>query len=195
MLDGQEAVQLAAGNNIPTGTVIYFDMENRTFDKFYFPEWVWYYRGWAKAVLEAHYRYGIYAHKDIADIVITAFKMLPPSPTFRSPGVPVQAAPEVWIAEYPFQWIDKDGKNSPAETLTAKGTGIYRDGGLLLENPTALTYQTRPLGAKSWQFAGDWNLKWTTGSGKDEKSHGITKIDFCSSVYRDPGRPQRGDYS
>ena len=180
--DGNEAVRFARTCGILPPTVIYFDMENHPSpNEFFFPEWIDYYRGWARALTTAHYGYGLYGFKELAAVVIERFKQM----SIFS----VQVSPFVWIAQYP----------DPPQAYSATKSGIFK-GSQKTSGPLVQGDLTKFNNlAQSWQHIGgqqqkgpdgkfrevDATLTWQVGN---HWASPIT-VDLNSSIFPDPGRP------
>jgi Domain of unknown function (DUF1906) len=178
-LDGMEASNMAKADRIPSGTVIYFDMESHGAlgQDFWFDEWIDYYKGWLDAVYYNNYRAGLYSY------VVTCRTVIAGLTTRTWAGV--RPPPYIWIAQY----------EHPVATYTATKDGIYlgdqqsnakvTSGKSIEGDPTS-----KFAAATSWQHTGGSatghsTLKWLS----DKHWRTWIPVDFNSSLFPDPGRP------
>ncbi|MBZ5617470.1 MAG: DUF1906 domain-containing protein [Acidobacteriia bacterium] len=157
-LDGKEAADQASASNIPLNTILYFDVEITVPDR----DWLPYYRGWSRAVVDRYYNVGLYTRRDHAAWLVDKLNgdnLLRPFDI---------CMPTIWIAKY-------NRSNPNKAPIPAKD---------FLEDPLPLPDpKTVYSGASIWQHIGNFGLKWTD-SGKTRKFH---PVDYDSSIYKDPG--------
>jgi hypothetical protein len=155
-----EAVQQAGNAGIPAPTILYFDVETTTPDS----EWLAYYRGWSRAVVDKNYSVGIYTRSGHASWLNAQL--------MAQPGFDV-CFPELWIAQYTK--ANPNGKPVPE--------GDFLSDPFPAPNPSD-SWQ----GASSWQHLGNFGLKWKDETNPQKTQHlRYAPVDFDSSIYSDPG--------
>jgi hypothetical protein len=159
--DGIEATSQAKVAHIPMHTILYFDVENTVSD----PDWLVYYRGWSRAVVDGFYGVGLYTRSGHASLVL--------SQLMTTPGFDT-CLPTIWIAKY--------------TRANANGAPVpERDH---LESPFPEPDPSQAGGgASSWQHLGNFGMKWTDVSNPARTKHfRHAPVDFNSSIFPDPGR-------
>jgi hypothetical protein len=158
--DGVEAVMRAVAAKIPTGSVIYFDVEAYAND----PIWFEYYRGWCRAVVDHFYSVGLYTKSWHASWIMQQL--------FQMKSFDI-CMPYVWISDYTRY-------NQNAHSVPASD---YLTDPLPTPNPSSGW-----SGASNWQHLGNFGLKWSEAStGGASRHRQIAPVDFNSSIFRDPG--------
>ena len=157
-LDGNEAANQARASNIPLNTILYFDVEITVHD----PDWLQYYRGWSRAVVDRYYNAGLYTRRDHAAWLVGK---LMGGNLWRPFDI---CMPTIWIAKY--NRANANGASIPPHDY--------------LEDPFPAPDPRTVLPAASiWQHIGNFGMKWTD-SGRTRK---YAPVDYNSSVYPDPG--------
>ncbi len=157
-LDGKEAADQARASSIPLNTILYFDVENTVPDS----DWLEYYRGWSRAVVDRNFRVGLYTRHDHAVWVMS--KLMSGSLS-RPSDI---CMPAIWIAKYTR--ANANGASIPARDY--------------LEDPLPVPDPRRVYpGASVLQHLGNFGLKWTD-SGHLRK---FSPVDYDSSIDPDPG--------
>ncbi|HME35883.1 MAG TPA: glycoside hydrolase domain-containing protein [Candidatus Sulfotelmatobacter sp.] len=159
VLDGQEAVDQARASHIPLNTILYFDVEDTTLD----PDWLEYYRGWSRGVVDRYYGVGLYTRREHAAWLMGKLMGDGLSKPFDI------CMPTIWIARY--NRANANGSDIPATDFL----------GDPLPAPDPKTVYSD---AAMWQHIGNFGLKWTDSAGKTRK---FAPVDFDTSIYPDPG--------
>lgn len=156
--DGTEAIQQARSSGIQPPMVLYFDVEHTPPDA----NWLVYFKGWCRALVDQGYNAGLYTRSDHAAWVTHQL--------LTEPGFDT-VMPQIWIAKY--KRANANGSSVPAQDF------------LPSPYPTPNPAESW-VGATLWQHIGNFGMKWDdplrpTGHRK------FAPVDFNSSIYRNPG--------
>jgi len=157
-LDGKEAAEQARASGIPPNTILYFDVEQTIHD----PDWLVYYRGWSRGVVDRYFNVGLYTRPDHASWVNHRLLSANSSRPFDI------CMPEVWVAKY----------------TRANGNGAAIPPKDFLQDPFPMPDPAAAYpDASVLQHLGNFGMKWSD-SGRQRK---FSPVDYNSSIYPDPG--------